>query len=242
MEEAVRVGDWNFYDTTKSVLTRNTTIRPRTTEASTRYPRNYTFVAKELVLIHHCNITFLPIGLSQVFLNMKSLVVWSSGLREIYDYHFNGSFKLEEINFQDNFIESIPENLFWNLTMLTSLNLGGNKIKVLPEMLLTRAKRLQTFIINRNNIEYLPPLLFANNPLKFINLNNNKIKVVQVDFTTLKVIKKVLGIGNICADFFLNKEVDAKQLNELMAANCSRDHSAGNEANESVTELIKSDF
>jgi Leucine rich repeat len=82
---------------------------------------------------------------------------------------------------------------------------------------------LEWFIANNNLIEYLSPTLFENlRSLLFVNLNYNKIKVIEVDFAKLPAKVKVLGMGNTCMDFFINKEVNGAKLNQLVKQKCAR--------------------
>lgn len=129
---------------------------------------------------------------------------------------------LREVNLQHNIIEDIPEMFFMPTQNLTNINLGTNKLRSLPEKLLIALSQLESFIACSNLIEFLPAGLFMGNfKLAFVNLNNNKIKVIAVDFTRIKSLKKVLGIQNTCADFYLNNEMSAEKLNALVKAKCS---------------------
>lgn len=177
---------------------------------------------KEVLLILNCDTKYLPELLGLAFPHLTTLVVWFSGLVTVYINNFREMPRLTEISLQDNLIETIEINAFYLVPKLTKLSLAGNRIKVLHEFGLEANKALQHFVANRNQIEYLQAGLFANtSALVYINVNNNKIKAIAVDFTKLKKLQKVLGLDNVCANFFLNKVVDAKQLNELVKANCS---------------------
>lgn len=246
-EAAFRQGNYSYYDypftpatrlpVTRTKRTRMTVKRNDTTLAmnsTTTVPTTSTTITtttqkplpipvrKELLLIRHCNITYMPLSLGKCFPNLRTIVVWSSGLKELDTVNFEDMPYMKDLNFEDNIIEQLDENTFFKLDGLASLNLARNFIKVLPEKLLSSSKQLQSFIANNNQIEFLPASLFAANPkMSFVNFNCNKIKVIAIDFTKTK-LKKVLGLNNICADFFLNKVVDAKKLNALVKANCSQ--------------------
>lgn len=178
---------------------------------------------KEILIINGCNITFLPSNLPQYFSNLKILIVWFSGLKyfERRDLYLGPN--ITEINFQDNLIENFPDNPFLNNTELKKLNFGGNRIKDLPENLLVYSVDLLVFIADRNLIEFLPKLIFSKNIyLEFVNLNNNRIKRIAVDFTKMPNIERVLGLNNVCANFYLNRKMNAIQLNKLVRANCTK--------------------
>jgi Leucine-rich repeat (LRR) protein len=123
------------------------------------------------------------------------------------------------LNLQDNEIEVFHDFIFGQVHKLKTLNVGGNKIKILPDVLLSNNSQLETFIANRNFIETIPVNLFNSTPkIEFINLSNNKIMHIEFDFAKLKHLKKVFGLQNPCADFFLNKNVTA--LVALLKVNC----------------------
>lgn len=239
-EDCFRPGNYDQYDfpltqteppvTTATRLTRTlknatTTMAPitnATTSTTTKKPPPKP-VAKELLLIRHCNVMYFPYYVGLRFPNLRSVVIWSSGLKYFDINSFYMMYYLEQINFQDNNIENLDENCFGmtTLTNLVTINLAFNQIKALPEALLSNVKNLQTFIVNNNQIENLPMNLFVSSQkLSFVNLNNNKIVSIAVDFTKARGLKKVLGINNVCADFFLSKAVDAKQLNILVRKKC----------------------
>lgn len=194
------------------------TTKPTTTTAD---PLIKLWKKKNVLMFLNCNTTYLPWDLYDVFPHVTTFVIWFSGL-VTFDASIFRLMILEEINFQDNEISSFPDNSFADLTNLTSLNLGGNRLTSLPEKMLWNNKKLLDFLAHRNEIEALPANLFANNTkLIYVNLNNNRIKFISIDFTTLKSIQKILGLQNVCADFFLTKRFNAVQLNELVRANCS---------------------
>lgn len=132
----------------------------------------------------------------------------------------NDCANLFEINFENNEIERIHENTFDSNKGLNYLNLGFNKIRVLPNSLLSKLKRLEKFIANSNRIEVLSRDIFTNNSnLIFVNLNNNRIKTIEFDFKTSN-IRKLLGLGNVCDNFFINKKVDKIQLDKQVKQSC----------------------
>lgn len=130
--------------------------------------------------------------------------------------------RLREVNLQNNLIERIPETIF-NITVdLTKVDLSSNQILALPEKLLSPLLNLQMFSASRNLIEVLPANLFSGNPkLAYVNLNNNRIKSITINFVTLRSIKRILGFQNTCADFYLNDEMTAEKLNALVREKCA---------------------
>lgn len=177
---------------------------------------------KEILILNSCNTTYLPMGMGLVFPHLKILIVWFSGLRELNHEYFKDMPKLRELNLRDNEIAFLVEPLLAFVGNITSLDIGFNFIVEFPEKFLYYTPKLQTFIANHNLIEVLQPTLFAGSPvLSFVNLNNNKIKAIGVDFVAMRSLKKLLGLGNVCADFFLTKNFTAAQLNDLVRKNCS---------------------
>lgn len=171
-------------------------------------------------MIINCNTSYLPYKLSEIFPHMSTIIVWFSGLEMIIPYAIQSKV-INEINFQDNLIQYLYEDTFSQTPNVRKLNLGSNKIQNLPEKMFSKLEHLETFIADRNEIEFLHAALFEMNPsIIFINLNNNKIKEIGIDFTKMKSLQKVLGMQNACGDFYLTKKFDAKMLNKLVHEKC----------------------
>jgi Leucine-rich repeat (LRR) protein len=130
---------------------------------------------------------------------------------------------LKEISFRDNQISHIEYVAFDYVVNLVTLDLSGNLITELDHRVFLKLLQLKNLILNRNHLFQLQSDLFSTNiKLEFINLNNNLIEIILVDFEKMVKIKKVLGFDNVCADFYLNlKDMKKKDLNELVAQNCS---------------------
>lgn len=223
-EPADRPEGWGRHETTLPAIkaklanpdNQSITIGPTTTEEPFR------FLPKTFLLVSHCNTTYLPHRLSRPFPHLTSLFVWYSGLRVLFEDSLYDLPNIININFENNEIAVLDPTTFSLNTRVTYLNLGFNKIRVLHGSLLLNLVRLETFIANSNQIESLPQSLFlGNTKLKFINLNNNRIKVIEVDFKKLNSLKKVLGLSNDCANFFLTKNFSVNKLDLLLKSNCS---------------------
>lgn len=151
------------------------------------------------------------------------ITIWYSEMKFLSFESFHDLGNLEFINIQDNVIEELPENIFEKTGKLKTLNIGGNKIKVLPEKLLWNNQGLTIFIASRNKIEFLPKQLFKNNQkLELINLNNNFLKVIEVEFKQLSNIKKIFGFQNNCTDFSLSNKTQAVELDKMLKQKCSK--------------------
>lgn len=229
-DDAFRTGDWQQFEapTQPPPLTAPPFIEPSNTTVittpttSTTTPKPVWKTDKTTLLFNHCEMNFLPMGMGKVFPKMTSLLVFFSDLTFLKQNNFNEMMNLYEISFQDNLIEKLPESVFANVPTVKSLNLGGNKVKELPVFLLEKQSALEIFIANRNLIEILPKELFKfNKSLKFINLSNNRIVYIELDFSLLKGLVQVLGIGNTCADFYLNKSFDQAKLTALVKSKCN---------------------
>ena len=150
------------------------------------------------------------------------LTIWYSNMKFVRQDCFNLLVKLDFINIQDNVIEILQENVFEKNVAVKSLNIGGNKIKILPEKLLAKLDQLVTFIANRNLIEKLPANFFSTNTkLHFINLNNNRILYVGVDFSKLHELNQVFGFQNNCTDFFMGERAKMAELETMIRTKCS---------------------
>ncbi|RDB35805.1 MAG: hypothetical protein DCC88_08155 [Spirobacillus cienkowskii] len=110
------------------------------------------------------------------FKNLKNLqgIELSNNLLKTYPIGLMDSINLISIEMDSNEIESVPENAFKNLPLLTNISIANNKIKNIPEN------------------------LFANNNnLYFVNLSNNIISNLhEKTKSDLKKVENVNLFGN----------------------------------------------
>tara|TARA_R110002050_G_scaffold121726_1_gene240111 strand:+ start:293 stop:1876 length:1584 start_codon:yes stop_codon:yes gene_type:complete len=83
-------------------------------------------------------------------------------------------FSLERLSLSENAITTIPDELCWKLTNLTSLSLSNNQLSFLPEYigLLTN---LEILYLNKNNLRSLPSQIGCLENLEGLYLAENKL-------------------------------------------------------------------
>lgn len=182
-------------------------------------------------------------SLAEVFPNLVTLAVWRTGLKTINDelMEKEGDFlkNLEEVNFRNNEIEFVMELAFKHVTKLKKIDLSMNMISTLDPKLFVTSSSLTMLILNNNRIVSLSEgLLTPLNPVSFINVNQNRVEVITLDFTSLPTLEIVLGVMNVCADFSMNKKKGktALMLQELVVEKCSpKSETTTLQANETST-------
>lgn len=129
---------------------------------------------------------------SQAFEKCKSLTilqVWMNNLTELNQDLLITNQNLNEIDFQNNGLESINGKLFENLRLLTFLNVAENFLIEFPIHQFPVLDKLEYLFIHSNNLTDLDEheLLVKFPNLKYINLNNNLF-----DCDRLKIIINAL--------------------------------------------------
>lgn len=217
-----------------NITTQITTIGPTETTIITKEEKKNMLSNKKVLLLRKKNMRYLPIKLQHEFPLLEILIVWASGLKDIsYEFQVQindldgkgyGFENLKQINLRNNAIAFIYKTAFIDLKKLEILDLSENLISSLdPNHFMPLAFSLKSLSMSSNRLIELQEDLFqVGSKIEYLNVNNNEIECVKIDFTKFK-FKKVLGFENVCADFYLNgKDMKAEDLNELLAENCSK--------------------
>jgi Leucine-rich repeat (LRR) protein len=119
----------------------------------------------------------------------------------------------------DNEIESIPEDTFYDLLKLTHLSLDRNKIKVLPDLLFSKLLQLKFLFSSRNKVEALKENHFAKNPLlEHLDFANNSFQSIKVNFQKFKHFTYISFLENSCINekFDFGGKVDLKNFQQIV--------------------------
>lgn len=226
---ALRTGVWRYYELRPTRPAVKKTRVPHGVSTTPSPPPKVTlpldyiwskeFLQKKSLMILHCNTTYLPINLTSVFPFINSLFVWYSGLNAIHIDNFKDIVALTEVDLQNNNISDLGQSTFALNIKIKKLNLSWNRIVFLPRDYLNTLTDLEWFLINNNEIETFPSLFQNNKKLKYVNLSNNRIKSMQVDFSSLPPTIRLLGMNNVCMDFFITKRVSGSQMQQKINAN-----------------------
>jgi Leucine rich repeat len=166
--------------------------------------------------------TYIFSGIGETFINLKELWINRQSIKFVERSDFAGLTQLEVLLLFQNQIEFLPEDVFWDLPNLERLWFFGNKIKKLPENIFKNLKKLRVINFSGNRIEHLPRNLFANNlEIEFISAYNNPLKVIDVDFTKLKILK-LLNLRNAnCINFEDRFNNQLREAQRLINQNCT---------------------
>lgn len=147
-------------------------------------------------------------GISETFRNLRVLEILGQSIFKRSDFaNMEG---LMRLGINDNKIEFLPEDVFWDLPNLEYLTFGGNQIKELPENIFMNLKNLEQILFCQNKIEHLPKNLFENNQkITSIAAYDNPYKKIDVDFEKLpKLFSLSLFDGN-CIKALKSKQTQA---------------------------------
>lgn len=113
--------------------------------------------------------------------------------------NFKGFEPIKRIGINYCNLESLPEDVFHDLTALEEINLHDNKIRELPSKLLSKNIQLLKFDAHENLIERVPRGFFDFlDNLRYVNLNNNKITKIGAKLKILHANAVVHLDGNVC--------------------------------------------
>lgn len=164
----------------------------------------------ELMQFHNETMFYLANGIGDFFPNLKSIFVgYSDSLslntKLISRSNFQNMKNLFEIVIHKSDIETIAEDILWDLPNLERFQLDG-RLKELPERTFENNANLKEVYLASNALEFLPRKLFKNNPsLDWVNFRNNFLKIIEIDFMRLTTMKYAFLAGNVCIDRDFNK-------------------------------------
>lgn len=101
----------------------------------------------------NCNIMKIPPGLTEIFPNIKDLVICSSKLKKINKVDLFEYKNLEIISMMDNEIEFLPGDLFDGFENLNYINFKKNKLTLIEPNILDGLKSVR-YVDFSNNVNY----------------------------------------------------------------------------------------
>ncbi|KAH7865714.1 hypothetical protein Vadar_010199 [Vaccinium darrowii] len=167
---------------------------------------------KELHL-HNCSLPYITdlslfhfnssVSLSVVDLSSNSL------LSLIYNWLFNFSSSLVDINLNHNELKGSIPDAFGEMDSLRNLSLGGNQLEGGLPKSFANLSHLQSLVLSGNNLteelhELRKKLSRAKKSLQFLDLSGNRLKGPLPDFTRFSRLMR-LGVGsNLLSGSFPN--------------------------------------
>lgn len=178
----------------------------------------------------------IPSIICDKFQNVETLSYISMGLRKINNDSFAGCSNVMSIDLSNNNIIEIPNGIFNSTKNLQKLILDSNQIQNLKPEWFRNLKSLEKLSLTSNMIEELPSRVFSDlTNLEEIFLDSNKLQVIhsesfwmllklqvmifvdnQIDAIDERIVdvtgvKRLIMIGNICFDSFINDNSAEKQ-------------------------------
>lgn len=110
----------------------------------------------DLIFRNNPSVEFLPIGLREIFPNLRHLTVENCGLKSISRCDMSGLENLTELNISSN-LTSLPNDLFANMTRLISATIQGPNLKFVSSEILKPllGTKLQSLQIGRCNFGFM---------------------------------------------------------------------------------------
>lgn len=173
--------------------------------------------------------TFIFSGIGEKFSNLKGLYIEKDDLKTVKRSDFSDLDHLQILSLSSNPLKGFPEDVFWDLNNIEILKLHECELEYLPENLFVFTNNLVELDLAGNIIRNLPKNLFKNNlKIQKINLINNKLMRIDVDFTKLPELKTVDMHLNDCIksdysrDFPLSSSVQTvEELQAVITSNCN---------------------
>jgi Leucine-rich repeat (LRR) protein len=185
----------------------------------------FTVTAADIKLLHinFAPSTYIFSGIGETFSNLKKLLITEQSIKFVERSDFAGLTQLEVLYLDGNQIEFLPEDVFWDLPNLEYLGLSNNKIKKIPENIFKNLKKLESIGLHINKIKHLPKDLFSKNlEIEKIWAENNPLKVIDVDFSTLKNLSWLFLSNANCIDFNAYFELQVPEAQLLINHNCRK--------------------
>ena len=147
---------------------------------------------------------YLPDGIGNYFKNVKYFEVKSGlNLKRLRRSNFKNFENLVHVHIFGNDIETLDEDILWDLPNLYFFEVIENNLKTIPERLFEKNTKLTRVHLQSNKLENLPENLFKNNLLlEWVQFHNNSLTSISIDFRGLKNIKRIDFLNNVCIDSF----------------------------------------
>jgi Leucine-rich repeat (LRR) protein len=164
----------------------------------------------------------LPAGLVTRAVKLRAIDVSRNLLDRMSATVFQNSSQLQTINLSYNRLRSLPENLFHGLTRL-HLNLEHNRLNSLPSGIFDRSKLhgLLSIHLGHNFFEEVPIDALQKQffHLEYLNLANNRLRVIPADTNILVTIKTLdLSFNPLTEESVHNVLSEPKKVKDLNMA------------------------
>lgn len=153
--------------------------------------------------IKNGQVTHFPdlMQVTETFPNLNGFGITFTGLKKVEREKLKTLSNLKFFLINDNAIEEIPADAFYDLKNLELIDICRNKIKQLEPTWLTSMPRLRVFKARTNKFQIVPANMFKNNKeLEEILFDYNEIVRNEVNYVELPKLKLVTVLQNNCID------------------------------------------
>jgi len=175
---------------------------------------------------------YIPTGVGQIFKNLKIFGVNPYlSLKHIKRSDFKNLDNLVDLDIDMNEITTLKDDTLIDFPQLEYFTLEDNSLTEIDGRTFEKNVKLKEVYLTGNKLEVLPRNLFYNNfLLVLVDLSDNSLKIIEIDFTTIKNIKEINFYSNPCINAyydgsdFTNKKTHFRNLTEfqnLITSNCS---------------------
>ena len=142
------------------------------------------------LIISNTKTTYLPEGIGNLF-NLRSLMVYSTTLKEIHSKNFVGMDDLEYLYLVQNQLKYLSSDSFVTLKRLKKINLGQNQLVALEQNLFVNNLQLDYIWLNKNKVTSIGSNLFKHlKKLNYVDLRNNVcVNRIYSDFEEIDELK-----------------------------------------------------
>uniref|UniRef100_H2RU59 LRRCT domain-containing protein n=1 Tax=Takifugu rubripes TaxID=31033 RepID=H2RU59_TAKRU len=109
--------------------------------------------------------------------NLKELNLKGNALRELHSLRSLSS--ISDFILASNQLSRLPEDIFWNMTVLENLDLSENQLRSLPGTIFTGLLGMKTIHLNQNHLSELDAKMFEDQTLvEQLYLSDNKLETL----------------------------------------------------------------
>lgn len=145
-------------------------------------PRDVFYDLKNLLQLslHSNNFSELPSGLLAENRKLKIFRLHDNQRSlQLAGGDFGNLSELVELHLMRNGMATIPEDVFWGASAVTTISLQGNLLEELPLLLFRDQRKLRSLDLSENRIQHLPDNIFIHlENLEILKVGHNKIKTI----------------------------------------------------------------
>lgn len=145
----------------------------------------HAFRSLEFLNLDRCSLTIVPKFATRGNLKtMKHLMLSTNNISKVNNStDFTKLENLEILNFAENIINELSEDVLWPLRKLKIVIFRNNKLTRIPDKLFYNIPKLSNIDLSHNFIEYIPVNAFRGTSVRNLNLASNKFTFLENNFS-----------------------------------------------------------